>query len=138
VQDLLQRVEDLRAVAQRLAQRRRADRQDHEFLDVEAVVGVRAAVDDVHHRHRHHRLALAPEGWRRAAEQRLPGLVGRGMRIGERHRQQRVGAQPRLVVGAVEFDHARIEAGLIARLAADERLAQQRVDVVDRRVTPLP
>ena len=33
--------------------RRRADRHDHELLHVEAVVGVRAAVDDVHHRHRH-------------------------------------------------------------------------------------
>ena len=62
VQHLLQRVEDLRAVAQRLAKRRRADRQDHEFLDVDAVVGVRAAVDDVHHRHRQRRrLAGAAE-----------------------------------------------------------------------------
>ena len=48
-QQLLQRMEDLGAVAQRLAEARRADRQDHELLDVEAVVGVRAAVDDVHH-----------------------------------------------------------------------------------------
>ena len=31
---------------------RRADRHDHEFLEVDAVVGVNAAVEDVHHRHR--------------------------------------------------------------------------------------
>jgi hypothetical protein len=30
---------------------RRAHGHDHEFLDVQVVVGVRAAVDDVHHRH---------------------------------------------------------------------------------------
>ena len=30
---------------------RRADRHDHEFLEVDAAVGVRAAVEDVHHRH---------------------------------------------------------------------------------------
>src|SRR6185437_11071276 len=47
-QNFLQRVEDLRSIAQRLTKRRSADGQDHEFLDVQAVVGVRAAVDDVH------------------------------------------------------------------------------------------
>ena len=34
------------------ATRRRADRQDHEFLDVDRIVGMDAAIDDVHHRHR--------------------------------------------------------------------------------------
>ena len=61
MQHFLQRVEDLRAVAQRLRRSRRADRQDHEFLDVDAVVRVRAAVDDVHHRHRHDLAARAAE-----------------------------------------------------------------------------
>ena len=40
------------AAAHRLGQRRRADRHDHEFLEVDRVVGMLAAVDDVHHRHR--------------------------------------------------------------------------------------
>ena len=55
-------------------------------------------------------------GSRRTAqvlEQRLSGLARRGMRVGQRHRQQRIGAEPALGVGAVEFDHARIEARLI-------------------------
>ena len=30
------------------------DRHDHEFLNIDRVVGVRAAVDDVHHRYRQH------------------------------------------------------------------------------------
>ena len=47
-----QRVEDLGAGAQRLGERRQADRHHHELLEVDAAVGVRAAVQDVHHRHR--------------------------------------------------------------------------------------
>ena len=51
VQVLLEVVEDLGAHAQRVAEARRADRHDHELLEVDGVVGVRAAVEDVHHRH---------------------------------------------------------------------------------------
>ena len=36
------------------------DRHDHELLQVDVVVGVRAAVDHVHHRHRQHVRASAP------------------------------------------------------------------------------
>ncbi len=99
VQDLLERVEDFRAVAQRFGQRRRADRQDHELLDVDAVIGMRAAVDDVHHRHRQ-RLGAAE-----AAEQRLFGFLRHRVRGGERHGEQRIGAEARLGLGAVELDH---------------------------------
>ena len=52
LQHRLQRVVGLGAPAQRLAEGRRADRGDHELLDVDVAVGVRAAVEDVHHRHR--------------------------------------------------------------------------------------
>ena len=30
------------------------DRQNHELLDVDRIVGMRAAIDDVHHRQRQH------------------------------------------------------------------------------------
>ena len=43
---------DLGAHAQRFIERARADRRDHELLDVDVGVGVCAAVEDVHHRHR--------------------------------------------------------------------------------------
>jgi hypothetical protein len=33
---------------------------DHEFLNVDRVVGMLAAVDDVHHRHRQHRAEVPP------------------------------------------------------------------------------
>ncbi len=128
IQDLLERMEDLRAVAQRLAERGRPDRDDHELLDVQAVVRMRTAVDDVHHRHRHDRLARAEQ----RAEQRHAGLARRRMRHGQRHRQDRVGAEPALVVGTVQRDHAQVERRLIGRLHADQRGAQLAVDVGDR------
>ena len=50
---LLQGVEHFSAHADGFGERRGADRHDHELLNVDWVVRVRAAVDDVHHRHRH-------------------------------------------------------------------------------------
>jgi hypothetical protein len=52
LQHALQRVENFHAPAQRLGKRRRSHRHHHEFLEVDVVIGVRAAVEDVHHRHR--------------------------------------------------------------------------------------
>ena len=52
LQDALQRLVDFAAPAQRFAEVRRADRGDHEFLEVGALpVGMHAAVQDVEHRH---------------------------------------------------------------------------------------
>ena len=110
VQHLLQRVEDLRAAAQRLAKAGRADRQDHELLDVEAVVRMRAAVDDVHHRHRHDRLAAFAELRAEVPVQALLRIARGRLRGGQRDGQQRIGAEPALGVGAVELDHPAIEA----------------------------
>ena len=49
VEDAFQGVEGLGPVAQRLGEGRRADGHDHELLEIHAVVGVLAAVEDVHH-----------------------------------------------------------------------------------------
>jgi type I restriction enzyme R subunit len=45
---------------------------------------------------------------------------GRGVGAGERHGEDGVGAEARLVRGAVEFDHGLIEAGLVLRIEADD------------------
>ena len=49
-QHLLQRVVDLGPEPKRVRERRRAGGNEHELLQVERVLRVRAAVDDVHHR----------------------------------------------------------------------------------------
>src|ERR1700722_17620390 len=53
-------------------------------------------------------------------------------RVRKRDREQRVGAEPSLGFGAVELDHACVDARLVDGFLADQDLAQQRVDVVHR------
>ena len=98
VQHLLEGVVDLGAPAQRLAEGRRADRGDHELLDVDVGVGVRAAVEDVHHRDGQDVRVGAAD----VAEERQPGRLGRGVRDGERDAEDGVGAEVLLVGRAVE------------------------------------
>ena len=93
LQHRLERVVDLGAGAHRLGERRRPDRRDHELLDVDVGVGVRAAVEDVHHRHRQ-QVGVGPAD---VAVERQPGRLGRGLGDGERGAEDRVGAQVGLV-----------------------------------------
>jgi len=133
VDQLLEGVEDLRAIAQRLAEARGPDRQDHELLEVERVVGVRAAVDHVHHRDRQRHRARAAE----VPVQRQAGLLCRG--AGNRHRdgERRVGAEPRLVVRAVEVEQRPVDPGLLGGVQAHEGLGDLGIDVLDRAQHPL-
>jgi hypothetical protein len=127
VGELLQRMEDFRAGAQRLAEARRADRHDHAFLEVEAVVGVRATVDHVHHRHRHGHAARAAE----VAVQRQTGFFGRCLGHGHRHRQRGVGAETRLVFRAVELDQRAVDEGLLFGVETDDGFGNFGIDVFD-------
>ena len=115
---LLQGVENLRAHAQRLAEARRAHRHDHEFLEVDGIVGMHAAIDDVHHRHRQ-KLGL---GAADIAVERQARSHRRRLRHRQRHAQNGVGAQPRLVGRAVERDHRRVDARLLFGIHAAERV----------------
>ncbi|MCY1240282.1 hypothetical protein D9M72_531210 [compost metagenome] len=46
-------MEHLGAHAQGFPESGRADRLDHELLDIDIVIGMLAAMEDVHHGHRH-------------------------------------------------------------------------------------
>ena len=101
---------------------------DHELLEVHLVVGVRAAVEHVHHRHRQHPRRLAAE----VAPQRQ-ALLGRlRVRRRERHAEDRVGAQPRLVRRAVELDQRLVEAALVGGVDAGDGRGDLAVDVRHR------
>jgi len=69
---------------------------------------------------------------REVAVERQVRIRGRGARIGERHAEDGVGAEPRLVLGAIELDHAAIDRGLRARIRPDERALEHGIDVLDR------
>jgi hypothetical protein len=120
VQGALERVEDLRPGAQPLGEAGRADRHDHELLEVDLVVSVRAAVEHVHHRHGQHVRCLAAE----VAPERQPGLGGRRLGRRQRHAQDRVGAEPALVGRAVALEHGLVDGRLVGRVDAAHGLGQ--------------
>lgn len=128
LQHRLQRVVGLGTPPHRLGERARADRRDHELLDVDVGVGVRAAVEDVHHRYRQQ----VRVGAAHVAVQRLPGEVGGGPCDGEAHAEDRVGAELGLVGGAVEVDQDLVDQPLLVGRKADDLLVDQLVDGLDR------
>jgi len=126
-------LEHLGTAAQCFAEGLRADRHDHEFLDVQIVVGVRAAVDDIHHRHRH----LHRAGTTEIAIQRQAGFFRR--RLGHRHRNRQHGvrAEARLVLGIVEVDQRLVDEGLLFGVQPQDGFGNFGIDVFDRALDAL-
>jgi hypothetical protein len=125
LEDALQRVEHLGAGAERLRERGKAVRHDHELLDFESVVRVGTAVDDVHQGRRQHASLRAAE----VAPERKAHDVRARARHGHRDGQDRVRAELRLVRGAVELDQPLVDAGLIQRAHAQDGRAELVVHV---------
>ena len=125
-------MEDLGPDPQALREAGGAGRDDHELLEVDRVVGVGAAVEHVHHRHRQQRRLAAAVELGEVAVERLAGVHRR--RLGRRQgdAQQRVGAEAALVRGAVELDHRLVEGALLGGAGADQRRGDLAVDVGDR------
>ena len=127
VQDVLEPVERLRADPQSFRERIRPGGNDHELLQVERVLGVRAAVDHVHHRHGQHMgTRPADPAEQRDARMRRPGLGG-----GERHAENRVGAEPGLVLRSVELDQPRVERPLVLGVEPHNSRRQLRIDIAN-------
>jgi hypothetical protein len=110
-------VVDLGALLQRLAEGGRPDRGDHELLHVDPGVGVGAPVEDVHHRDRQH-VGVRPA---EVAVERQPGAVRGGTRHGQRHPEDRVGAQLGLVRAGVQVDHRLVHEPLVVGVEALDR-----------------
>ncbi len=105
-----------------------AHRHDHEFLEVDRIVGMHAAIDDVHHRHGQQR-RLRPAD---IAIERLSACIGFGLGRGHRHAEDGVGAEPLLVLRAVEIAQKLIETALVSCVEAGKRVADLAVDGFDR------
>ena len=131
VQDRFQVVKDLHAHAQRFGKTRCADGHDHEFLQVHGIIGVGAAIEDIHHGHgQRGGVALAGIAREIAIErQALGGRRGAGGGHGDG--ENGVGAQLAFVGRAVGLDHAAIERGLVADVEAFDGFGDGAVDVVD-------
>ena len=125
-------MEDLGPDPQALGEARGAGGDDHELLEVDRVVGVGAAVEDVHHRHRQDRRLAAAVELGEVAVERLAGVGGGGLGDRQRDAEDRVGAEPALVRGAVELDHRLVERALLGGAGALQRRGDLTVDVGDR------
>ena len=109
------------------------ERHDHEFLNIDRVVRVRTAVNDVHHRGRQQSSADAAH----VAEQRQTAVIGSRTGDGQRNAEDGIRAEVFLVFAAVQFDHAIIDGGLIESVHPTDFVGQLVVDVIDSRQNAL-
>ena len=124
-EDGFQSMEDFGAHAQAVGKRVRADGHDHEFLNVQVVGGVSAAVDDVHHGNGQHLGVDAADVLVQRQGQGFGGGAGRG----ERHAEHGVGAEAGLVVRAVQIQHGVVHLHLAQRVEAHDRFRDLGVHV---------
>src|SRR5690606_34933216 len=122
-------MEDLGAHAQCVGKGLGAYRLNHEFLDVDVVVGVFAAVDDVHHRHRHGVDARGAVQIGDVHIQRHALGLGGSLGGSQGDGQDGVGAELGFVLGTVEVDHRAVEGLLVQRAFAQQQVTDRAVDV---------
>ena len=127
LQDLLKGVEDLGAPAESFAPGGSANRHDEEFLGIDVVIGMGAAVHDVHHRNGERVAAGAAD----EAVKREAKALGGGVGGGEGDGQNGVGSKAAFVLGAVEFDHGGIDEIGVSGVETDQGVGDFGVDIVD-------
>ena len=109
MQPLFECVEYFGAPANRFGQRRRADRNNHKFLKIYKIVSMFAAIDDIHHRHWQDMGGDAAD----VAVQWQPARRSCSLSYRQADTKNGIGAKPRLVFGAVQFNHYMIDVALV-------------------------
>ena len=128
VTQFFQVVENFRATTQGFTEGFRAHRHDHEFLDVQAVVGMSTTIDHIHHGNGHGHRASATN----VTVQRQACVFSCGARHCHRHCQHGIGAQTALVIRAVQVQHHLVDVSLLRRVQTDQGLSDFAVDIVNR------
>ena len=100
---------------ERLIERGRERRDDHEILDIDPPPGMRAAAENLDFRQRHHRLGAVAE---QIGIKRLSVRGGGGVQRGHRYRDQRIAAEPAFLRRAVERDQRAVDRGLVGGVHA--------------------
>ena len=116
LQHRLQGVECFDAHAQRFGERRCSDRRQHKFLHVDGAIGVRAAVDDIHHRDRQHPRGDAAQ----IAVKRRHFGGGGGSSCGHGNGQDCIRAELALVGCAIELQHRMVNQRLLSRIQVNQ------------------
>ena len=121
-----QDMENLRAHAQRIAKMRRANGMVAEFLHIKRIVGMCAAIHDVHH-WRWQQMRMDTTDSAKAAFRLNPPPPETTAMDTPRIALAPVGH----IVGAVQFDQILIKTCLIKRISADNRVENLKIDSVD-------
>ena len=127
VQHALEGVVDLGAPTQALGKARGAHRHDHELLEVDVVVGMHAAVEDIHHRCGQQVGVDATQ----VLVQRQARRLGSGAGNGQRHAQDGVGTELGLVGGTVRGNQRGINGALVEGVETHDGVSALVVDVLD-------
>ena len=85
----------------------RANGHDHEFLEIDGVIGMRATIDDVHHRDRQNTRRGATD----ITVERQSARIRSRLCNSQRHAENGIGTQSGLIGRAIKRDH---------RLVADD------------------
>ena len=127
MQHALEGVIDLGAPAQALGKARSTHRHDHELLEVNVVVGMHAAVEDIHHR-------CGQQVGVDAAQvlvQRQARRLGSGAGNSQRHARDGVGTELGLVGSTVRGNQRGIDGALVEGIEAHDGVSALVVDVLD-------
>ena len=127
VQHALEGVVDLGAPTQALGKARSTHGHDHELLEVDVVVGMHAAVENVHHGRGQQVSVDAAQVLVQRQARRLCRSAGNG----QRHAQNRVGAELGLVGRTVRSDQRGIDSALVEGVEAHDGIGTLVVDVLD-------
>ena len=106
-------MENFRTTANGFRKVSRANGQNHKFLDIDIIVGMLTAIDDIHHRHGH---AVAPGAAIQLRKVFIQGQalgLGCGLGEGQRHSQNRVGAELGFIFSTVQVKHLAVQGPLV-------------------------
>ena len=122
-------MENFHTPAQRFRKIRCSHWHDHEFLEVDGTVRVRAAVENIHHWNGQKicgRIRGIPG---KIFVERLLQCDGSCARCGHGHSQNSIGAQPRFRRRAIQRNHFVIEGTLLGSIQAGHRFANFAVGI---------
>ena len=123
----LQRMENLRASAQRVMPAPGRDRHDHELLNVHIVGCMRAAVEDIHHRTRQNLGVASADIAIQADAQRC----GCGLGAGQRRAENGVCAKTALIGRAVQRNQQAIDGCLVKGILSRQGQSDFGVHMMD-------
>src|SRR5690554_2433706 len=117
VQHLLQCMKNLSTHAQSLTETTRTNGTNHKFLKSNGCIGVRTAIDDVHHRNGQ-RFGI---GSTNVSVQRHTGIFCSSFSHSQRNTEHGVGTQFTLGFGTVHLKHLMVNTYLIQSIETDQR-----------------